>query len=61
MQVTAEMLREVFRQTQREVLAKEVSFETRWERMAELLNEKLARVNPLVMRLDDGKEGIGVV
>lgn len=42
MQVTAEMLIEAFCQTQREVLAREVSFEMRWERIAALLNEKLA-------------------
>ncbi len=49
MQVTAEILREVFRQTQREILdldgsdhIKSERFQMRWERMAELLNEKLA-------------------
>lgn len=42
MQVTAEMLREVYRQTQREVLAEQISFEERWERMADLLNKNIA-------------------
>lgn len=44
MQVTAEMLREVFQQTQREILEIETPerYQARWERMAELLNEKLA-------------------
>lgn len=49
MQLTAEMLREAFRQTQREILdlsasdqTKSERYHARWERMAELLNEKLA-------------------
>lgn len=44
MQVTAQMLRDAFRQTQREILDPErpARFEARFERMAELMNEKLA-------------------
>jgi hypothetical protein len=40
-QITAEILREAFRQTQREILAKQVDHQARWERFAELLNAKL--------------------
>lgn len=43
MQVTAQMLREAFHQTQREILETPERYESRWERMAELLNEKLGR------------------
>lgn len=39
--ITAHMLREAFQQTQREILATDGDFEKRWERMAEILNEKL--------------------
>lgn len=44
MEITAQMLREAYRQTQREILAIEAPerYSRRWERMAELLNEKLA-------------------
>lgn len=41
-QITAEMLRQAYRQTQREILALTQPHATRWERMAELLNERLA-------------------
>jgi hypothetical protein len=42
MQLTAEMIRETFRQTQREILAMSEDYSLRWERMAKVLNEKLA-------------------
>jgi len=48
MQLTAHMLREAFRQTQREILdlaasdqIKSERYRSRWDRMAELLNEEL--------------------
>jgi hypothetical protein len=42
-EITPEMLREAFQQTQREILeiATPERYHARWERMAELLNEKL--------------------
>lgn len=47
MQLTAQMLLEAFRQTQREILEIETPerYQARWERMAELLNEKLGLGN----------------
>jgi hypothetical protein len=43
MQLIAQMLREMFQQTQREILAdgSPERYNTRWSRMAELLIEKL--------------------
>jgi hypothetical protein len=45
MQLTEQMLREAYQQTQREILENGGSnerYKARWERMAEILNEKLS-------------------
>ena len=49
--ITAHMLREAFNQTQREILALQGSYQSRWERMAELLNAML-KTDPLNPKYD---------